>query len=190
MGRRTKDGFSLSELLITLGIVGILCSTTLAVGVVDSNNCKIAETRAKQTNEALNGWSASYMKNMESGVGIAYSFENEDALIKSLKNYMNVESVKTSKPDEELLNIEGFKYKNYKKLTLRNGTILNVKYVHNPSKVITLDGSVLSSNRFSSYYAYITVNVPHKNKLKITNVYRLKYNELKDIGYIDSICEI
>ena len=190
MGRKKRNGFSFIETLIVLSIIGILCSTTLAVNSMDINSCKTAEIKVEQTNKALSAWNKSFTKNDETAVGGAFSFTAEDALINSLREYLDVKEIRDSNADEVLIDIDGYKFKGYKKLILSNGAILNVKHIYRERAAVKFDEKIYNSNKFTAFYAYITVNVPHKNKTRITNVYILKYNGLKDIGYIDPVCEI
>ncbi|MCR4881001.1 MAG: hypothetical protein K6A44_03505, partial [bacterium] len=126
--------FTLSEVVIALGLIGILCVTMLSLNSMSDNNYKVASTKLAQVDSAIKSWGKAISKSNETGLGALQTVTSQKALEDSLGNYMNTQRVGTY-DENATVNIKDENggidkdYSGYTEMTLNNGVTLKVKYI-------------------------------------------------------------
>lgn len=157
----SEKAFSLSELLVTLSLVGIMCMTTLSVNGMSNSSCKISETKFSQTEAALKIWEKEVLKTNEIGhLGVVNSIHNEDELVQSLSKYLNNKEITESARDEYIMDINNPTYKNYTKIKLDNGVTVGVKYIATGASTIKVNGRIIKKDIWKTNLAIIKIDVP------------------------------
>ena len=64
-----RKGFSASEILTALGIIGILCVTMLSLNTFSDNDYKVAVMKLSQADAALKSWGKAVTESNETGLG-------------------------------------------------------------------------------------------------------------------------
>lgn len=183
----SKKAFSLSELLVTLSLVGIMCMTTLSVNGMSNSSCKISETKFSQTEAALKTWEKEVLKTNEIGhLGVVNSIHNEDELVQSLSKYLNNKKITKSAKDEYIMNINNPTYKNYTKIKLDNGVTVGVKYI-GTGTTIKISGRIIKKNIFETNLAIIKIDIPVGTET-ISEAYYLTAAGLKSYNIYTPAC--
>ena len=90
MTNHRRQGFTMAEVLTTLGIIGVLCVTMLSLTNVGENKYNLAATKLAQTEAALKSWGMAQSGANETGLGtfaiINSQVELEQAILKTLNN--------------------------------------------------------------------------------------------------------
>lgn len=143
--RNFYNGFTLAEVLITIGIIGIVASMTIPV-LINSYKEKVLVTQAKKSysniSNTINRWNAD-----NGSVGDYEAFWTSgttNEILISLAKYMNTANICTT---EASMNKCGGSYeaKAYKKLNDGNGNTQGWAYVQmNSRRMVLADGSFIS----------------------------------------------
>ena len=185
----SKRAFSLSEALVTMGLVGIMCTTTLTVNNMSDNKVKISETRFSQTESALRNWEKEIIKQNETGVGAVKSIKSQNDLVNSLTVYLNNNEIE-DKNDDYILDIKEPQFKNYTKIKLNNGVVVNAKYIAT-NKKIYINGQFIPIDIFKSNLAIISIDASMNNKkAAIPEAYCLTAFGLKNFDMSTKMCEL
>ena len=110
--------FSSAEIITTLGIIGVLCISMLALNSMTDNNYKVASTKLAQADSALKSWGKAISKSNETGRGAQSEITSQNSLNKSITEYFD-SNVGITK--EETISSENGVYKGGNGITLKNG---------------------------------------------------------------------
>ncbi len=120
------QGFTLSEILTALGIIGILVVTMLSLNNFSDNNYKVASTKLSQADLALKSWGKAVTQSNETGLGVNYLIKNQEDLNKSLAEYFYNQY--DQKSNKSLTTHNDITYLNSQEIKLNNGVTLNAVY--------------------------------------------------------------
>ena len=70
MNNHKRKAVSMSEVLVTLGLIGILSVTMLSLNNFSDNSYQLAATKLAQTDSALKSWGKAVTKANETGLGV------------------------------------------------------------------------------------------------------------------------
>lgn len=143
--RNFYNGFTLAEVLITIGIVGIVASMTIPV-LINSYKEKVLVTQAKKSysniSNAINRWNAD-----NGSVGDYEAFwtsGTSNEIMISLAKYMNTANICTSNANMDKCG-GIYEAKAYKKLNDGNGNTVGWKYATmNERRIVLIDGSFIN----------------------------------------------
>ena len=110
--------YSMGEILVALGIIGILCVSMLSLNSMSDNNYKVASTKLAQVDSALKSWGKAISKSNETGLGAQSEITSQNALNDSIKGYLNTNMRVTG--GEKIKSEDGV-YQNGDAITLNNG---------------------------------------------------------------------
>jgi len=85
-----NQGFSMSEVLITLGLMGILAVTMVGLNGVHNNDEKTNSVKFAQAEAAIKTWGKAITNDSETGIGTAQIVESQATLENSLSNTLNL----------------------------------------------------------------------------------------------------
>ena len=85
-------GFSQSEVLMTLGLIGILAVTMVGLNNLGDNKFQVNSTKLAQAEVAIKTWGKAVSKSNETGLGILTIVENETTLTNSLASELNIQN--------------------------------------------------------------------------------------------------
>ena len=184
------EAFSLSEILVALGIIGILCVSMLSLNSMSDNNYKVAATKLSQVDSALKSWGKAISKSNETGLGARQVVKSQESLENSLSLFLNTQGIKANASGKLSLGgklgengqIErtAEEYKGYTEILLDNGTTLNVKYIDANNQFSSSD-KTYNYNKYDSVIAVITANVAVRGKEQVlTEEYALKSSGVQD----------
>ncbi len=130
--KRFSFGFSMSEVLTALGIIGILVITVLSLNKFSDSDYKIALTKMNQSDAALKSWAKAQAKSNETGLGITAKIYDQDSLTESLVNTFkstkkNMESIEIS---DKTIKVAGESVSDARKIKLDNGVNLLAKHIN------------------------------------------------------------
>ena len=127
-GSMIRNGCSLAETLVAMGLIGILCVTMLSLNSMSDNKYKIATTKLDQVDSAIKSWGKAISKSNEKGLGALAVISDENDLRKSLTSYFSNQGATVSSEGEKFTDADGNEYTDYTEIKLNNGVILKVKY--------------------------------------------------------------
>ncbi len=87
-----KNAFNTAEVLIVLGLIGVLAVTTLSLNNANAMSYSTATTKLARADLALKSWAKALMATNESGLGIFANITNQDDLNKSLSEALGKKS--------------------------------------------------------------------------------------------------
>jgi len=93
MKSRMRRAFSISETIMTMGIIGLLAVTMLSMNNFADNKQQIAQTKLTQVDSALRSWGKAVTAIGETGVGATATITSPETLQSSLMEYFNAKSV-------------------------------------------------------------------------------------------------
>ena len=173
--------FSLSEVIMTLGIMGLLAVTMLGLNNFQTQSHKIALTKLAQVDSALKSWGKAISNSNESGLGVNENIKNQNDLNNSLLEHFNSKITGIS-IDKNIAT--GDKITNTNEFILDNGVKLNAKYIIDPADP-TKDKFCTDSTACAVLLASIET-VSAGNKVTLQEEYALLSNGIKST---DSIYE-
>ncbi len=190
-----KKGFSTSEILTALGIIGILCVTMLSLNTFSDNEYKVAAVKLQQVDNAMKSWGKAVTSSNETGLGAEGVITSQAALNTSISNYFN--SSDKGKIQGKEVNDGEVVYptalsgevslKDGNEIKLDNGVTLNVKYKNIYSddykSAATSDADQTYKDDYSDIIAIVTANVEVKGKDKpLTEEYVLTSTGVKSLA--------
>jgi len=140
------EGFTLAEVLITLGIIGIVCAMTLTTLIADHRE-KQTVVRLKHTHSLLT--QAFNIMISENGTLNTWSDESREFLGEELVKYLKI-----AKICEANASCSGFNWQNTPTYVLSNGVAIHITYRYpNSGSAISCTGEISNvlSNK-GSYY--------------------------------------
>ncbi len=115
-----KKGFSVSEMMIAMGLIGILAVTMISLNKFNSNNYQVAQTRLAQVDSSLAAWGKALIQNNETGLGATQQINNVQSLANSLADNFGLKT-------QPVIDGGGTKAS----MTLANGVQLDIEYTLN-----------------------------------------------------------
>ena len=89
--QQKRKAVTMSEVLLTLSLVGILAVTMLSLNNFSNNSMQIAATRLAQADSSLKTWGKAITKMNETGLGPAATVKNNDDLKQLFNDYYVVQ---------------------------------------------------------------------------------------------------
>ena len=133
MNSKRKKGFSLVEITMVLGLIGILAVTMLALNNFNTNDERLAMTKLAQADNALMSWSKAQVGANETGLGLVQTITDQNSLNAAIQRYFNNlgsedgQNVAIQSMDTSLDNATVY--------TLSNGASLYAEYTYNPINI-------------------------------------------------------
>ena len=90
--KSSSKGFNLSELLVAMGLIGMLAITMLSLNNFNNNKIQIAQTKLAQVDSSIKAWGKAVTRANETGLGVSSRINDVNALETSLKGSLNVKS--------------------------------------------------------------------------------------------------
>ena len=162
MKQKTHRAFSISETIMTMGIIGLLAITMLSMNNFADNKQQIAQTKLTQVDSALRSWGKAVTKINETGVGATATITSDAALQDSLMYYFNAKSIENGV------------------ITLDNGVQLEVDYTLGDEQARANDSIIASGSALASIKA--TVPNADKNATPLSEDYILQVDKLSSMS--------
>lgn len=162
---KKRKAVSMSEVLVTMGLVGILAVTMLSLNNFSDNSYQLAATKLSQVDSALKSWGKAITKTNETGLGATAVITDQQTLTSSLIDYLNTNGTQNG---AQIVTNEGIAYDNADSIKLANGVVL--KAVKTMPKAITYDTTV---DEYSSHIAVLTAEVPYAGSKVMSEEYVL-----------------
>jgi len=131
---RKIKAFSISETIMTMGIIGLLAVTVLSMNTFSDNKDKIAHTKLIQVDSAIRAWGKAVTAIGETGVGATATISNQNTLVNSVIDYFNTSKEITDENDST-------------KITLDNNVELEVEYVLGKDNSFSIAGATQESTQ-------------------------------------------
>lgn len=160
-----KKAVSMSEVLVTLGLIGILSVTMLSLNNFSDNSYQLAATKLSQVDSALKSWGKAITKRNEMGLVLIAQITDQKTLTSSLVNHMNATG---STNNAQIVTSENIAYSGGDSIQLAKGVTL--KAVKTTPLQITNDTMV---DKYSSHIAILTAEVPYANSKVMSEEYVL-----------------
>ena len=135
MNRRTYmkfyrlRAFTVAEVLVALGIIGILCVSMLSLNSMSDNNYKEASTKLAQVDSALKSWGKAISKSNETGIGAKATITTQNTLNNSILEYFDTDTGKGLVGIERIETREGDTITGKgNSIILKNGVRLDLMY--------------------------------------------------------------
>ena len=80
MQSKKRRAFSMSETLMTMGIIGLLAVTMLSMNNFADNKQQIAQTKLTQVDSAIRAWGKAVTQMNETGVGATATITSDATL--------------------------------------------------------------------------------------------------------------
>ena len=171
MQSKKRRAFSMSETLMTMGIIGLLAVTMLSMNNFADNKVKIAHTKLIQVDSAIRAWGKAVTQMNETGVGATAIVQNQNSLVNSVSDYLNT-STQTPINNNDAT-----------KITLDNGVELEVEYVLGKDKSFSIAGATQESTK-SALATIKAESKVSKNGEKYSTEYVLLVDKLASLDDI------
>ena len=126
MNSKRRLGFSLTEVTMVLGLIGILAVTMLSLNNFNANDEKMAMTKLAQADSAIMSWSKAQVGANETGLGLAQTITDQNSLDAAIQKYFNNSGSETGQ-DVNIVSM-GETLNNATLYTLSNGVNLYAQY--------------------------------------------------------------
>ena len=164
MKSRTRRALSISETLMTMGIIGLLAVTMLSMNNFADNKQQIAQTKLTQVDSAIRAWGKAVTQMNETGIGATATVSSTETLRASLMDTLNAKSID---PETGVI-------------TLDNGVEVKADYTLGDEQAREND-SIFATG---SALAHIEVSVPNadKNATPLSEDYILQVDKLSSMS--------
>ena len=153
--------FSMAEILVAMGIIGILCVSMLSLNSMSDNNYKVASTKLAQTDSALKSWGRAISKVNETNQGVVPLIAS-----KAANEHIGQQEALVALVEAEMTTTAPNKQKDgVTTLTLNNGTTLDIEYLGNQNNITNeATGDVYEYDVYGSPLALFTIKSEVKGK--------------------------
>ena len=152
MYNQKRQAVTMSEILVTLGLIGVLAVTMLSLNSFSDNSYQIATTKMTQVDSALKSWGKAISKSNETGLGAAATITSQTALNESLTDYFNVDSSAVEEVFDGNLETSEGTYTSATQITLDNGVVITATMV---------DEGNANSVAYGDTIAVVTASTPY-----------------------------